>query len=309
METRNVVNYHGRFVWYELMTTDMAAAKAFYASVVGWGARDASTATLAYSLFTVDRTFAAGLMGLPDEARKMGAAPRWIGYVGVDDLDAAVDWVKRRGGTVYVPPTNVSNLSRFSVVGDPQMASLALIKWLKPSEQQLPDPGKPGRIGWHELLAADFEKSFAFYGELFDWQREDADTGPLGTYQLFSAGGQTIGGMFTKPPTVPVPFWLYYFNVGNIDVAAERVRAGGGQVVEGPLELPGGSWIARCVDPQGAVFALEGRRSPNAVGYFARRTARSAGRLKADPSDVSADLISAHEKADLPLSGGDDRPA
>jgi uncharacterized protein len=150
------------------------------------------------------------------------------------------------------------------------MASLALIKWLKPAEQQLPDRGKPGRIGWHELFAADLEGAFAFYSELFDWHRADADTGPLGTYQLFSAGGETIGGMVTKPPTVPVPFWLYYFNVGDIDVAAERVRAGGGQVIEGPLELPGGSWIARCVDPQGAVFALEGRRNPNAVGYFAR---------------------------------------
>ncbi len=269
-----MVHYHGRFVWYELMTTDIAAAKVFYASVVGWGARDASTPTLAYSLFTVDKSFAAGLMGLPEDAKKMGAAPQWIGYVGVDDLDAAVERVKRRGGAVYVPPTNVSDLSRFSVVADPQMASLALIKWLKPGEQQLPDPGKPARVGWHELLAADLEKSFAFYGELFDWQRADADTGPLGTYQLFSAGGQTIGGMFTKPPTVPVPFWLYYFNVGNIDVAAERVRAGGGEVIEGPLELAGGSWIARCMDPQGAMFALEGRRSPNAVGYFARVASR-----------------------------------
>jgi predicted enzyme related to lactoylglutathione lyase len=274
METRHVVDYHGRFVWYELMTTDTAAAKVFYASVVGWGAQDASTPALAYTLFTVGKAFAAGLMGLPEDARKMGATPRWIGYVGVDDVDAAADWVKRHGGAVHVPPTDVANLSRFSVIADPQMASLALIKWLKPSGQQPADPGKPGRVGWHELLAADLEKAFAFYGELFDWQKADADIGPLGTYQLFSARGQTIGGMFTKPATVPVPFWLYYFNVGDIDVAAERVRAGGGQVIEGPLELPGSSWIARCVDPQGALFALEGKRSPAAVGYFARVASR-----------------------------------
>jgi predicted enzyme related to lactoylglutathione lyase len=265
-----VVDYHGRFVWYELMTTDLTAAKIFYASVVGWGARDASTPSLPYTLFTIGKAFAAGLMGLPEDARKMGATPRWIGYVGVNDVDAAAEWVRRRGGAVYVPPTDVSDLSRFSVVADPQMASLALIKWLKPSEQHPTDMTKPGRVGWHELFATDLEKAFAFYGELFDWQRADADAGPLGTYQLFSAGGQTIGGMFAKPPAVPVPFWLYYFNVGDIDVAAERVRVGGGHVIEGPLQLPGGSWIVRCVDPQGAMFALEGRRSPNAVGYFAR---------------------------------------
>lgn len=281
-----MVDYHGRFVWYELMTTDVAAAEVFYASVVGWGAREASTPAAAYTLFTVGKAFAAGLMPLTEDMRKIGATPRWIGYVGVDDLDAAVDRVRRRGGTVYVPPTNVFNLSRFAVVADPQMASLALIKWLKPSEQEVPDLGKPGRTGWHELLAADLEKAFAFYGELFDWQRADVNAGPLGTYQLFSAGGQTIGGMFAKPPTVAVPFWLYYFNVGDIDVAAERVRAGGGQVIEGPLELPGGSWIARCIDPQGAMFALEGRRNPNAVGYFARVASRGGRAVRGSGRDL-----------------------
>jgi predicted enzyme related to lactoylglutathione lyase len=59
----------------------------------------------------------------------------------------------------------------------------------------------------------------------------------MGAYQLFSAGGQTIGGMFSKPSTVPIPFWLYYFNIGDIDAAAKRVKAGGGQILEGPLEV------------------------------------------------------------------------
>jgi len=265
----DVVDYHGRFVWYELLTTDVAAAKAFYTNVVGWGTQDASTSGQAYTLFTVDKAFASGLMSLPEEAKKAGATPRWIGYVGVNDVDATVDTVKRRGGAVHVPPTNVPNMSRFSVVADPQTASLAVIKWLKPGQPPA-EQGKPGRVGWHELFTTDWEKAFAFYGALFGWQKADAHASPLGTYQLFSAAGQTIGGMFSKPPTVPAPFWLYYFNVGNIDVAAERVRASGGQVLEGPLEVPGGSWIVRCMDPQGATFALEGTRNPNAVGYFGR---------------------------------------
>ena len=89
-------------------------------------------------------------------------------------------------------------------------------------------------------------------------RRADAEIGPADTYQLFSAGGQTIGGMFTKRPTEPVPYWLYYFNVDDIDAAMERVKTAGGQIFEGPLEMPGGSWIARCRDPQGAAFALQG---------------------------------------------------
>ena len=100
-----MVSSHGCFVWYELTTTDAEAAKAFYADVVGWGLRDASMPGAAYTLFTADEVAVAGLMGLPDEARTMGAQSRWTGYVGVDDVDAATDRLRHLGGTVYVPPT------------------------------------------------------------------------------------------------------------------------------------------------------------------------------------------------------------
>jgi predicted enzyme related to lactoylglutathione lyase len=251
-----MVNSHGRFLWYELTTTDTEAAKAFYARVVGWGTQDASTPGMTYSLFTVGEDSVSGLTDLPAAARTMGVKPHWIGYVGVDDVDATAERVKRLGGAVYVPPTDVPNISRFSVVADPQMATLALLKWLKPGQQQPAESGKPGRVGWHELLAADWAKAFAFYRELFGWQKVVTEIDAMGRYQLFSAGGQTIGGMFTKPPMMPMPFWLYYFNIGDIDAAAERVQAGGGRVLEGPVAVPGGGRVVRCTDPQGAMFAL-----------------------------------------------------
>jgi predicted enzyme related to lactoylglutathione lyase len=262
-----MVSSHGCFVWYELTTTNPEAAKAFYADVVGWSTRDASMPGAAYTLFTAGEDPVAGLLGLAAEARKMGAQPRWTGYVGVDDVDAATDRLKGLGGTVYVPPTDVPEISRFSVVADPQMATLALVKGLKSGQEQPAALSSPGHVGWHELSAVNWEQAFAFYGELFGWQKVDADFGGLGTYLLFSAGGQTIGGMATKPPTVPMPFWLYYFNVGDIDAAAKRVKAGGGKILEGPVEARGGNRIARCTDPQGAMFALRAGRSKT-IGYF-----------------------------------------
>jgi predicted enzyme related to lactoylglutathione lyase len=267
-----MVSSHGCFVWYELTTTDAQAAKAFYADVVGWGTRDASMPGAAYTLFTAGEVPVAGLMALPAEARKMGAQPRWTGYVGVDDVDAATDRLKRLGGTVYVPPTDVPDVSRFSVVADPQMATLTLVKWLHPGQEQPAALISPGHVGWHELSAVSWEKAFAFYSELFGWQKADAEVGRMGTYQLFSAAGQTIGGMSNKPPTVPMPFWLYYFNVGDLDAAAERVKAGGGKILEGPLEARGGNRIVRCTDPEGAMFALRTGR-PETIGYFGRAAA------------------------------------
>jgi uncharacterized protein len=274
-----VTNAHGHFIWYELTTTDAEAAKAFYASVVGWGTRDASMPGAAYTLLTAGAASVGGLIGLPAEARRMGAQPRWTGYVGVDDVDATVARLKALGGAVYVPPTDVPDVSRFAIVADPQMATFALFKWLQPEDQ--PQTGAllkaPGHVGWHELAASNWQKAFAFYSALFGWTKVDADIGGIGTYQLFAAGGQTVGGMSTKPPSVPMTFWLYYFNVDNIEVAAERVKAGGGQVLEGPSEAPGGSWIARCVDPQGAMFALTGAGPRKVRGYFEPAAARDPG--------------------------------
>jgi len=259
-------NSLGRFVWYELTTTDLAAAKTFYAAVMGWRAHDVPMPDMDYALFVAGKATVAGVMGLHAGAALMGAKPRWMGYVGVDDVDATAARVGRLGGTVHVPPEDIPDISRFSVVADPQSAMFALFKGIKPGQ---PQPlGRLGRVTWHELLAADGEAALAFYGALFGWQKADADTGATGTYQTFSAGGQTIGGVFTKPPTVPDPFWLYYFDIGDIDAAAARVKAGGGHVLEGPREVAGGRWILRCTDPQGAMFGLEGKRNRKALGYF-----------------------------------------
>jgi uncharacterized protein len=255
-----VVDHRGCFVWYELLTTDIAAAKAFYGNVVGWETQDATTPAFAYALFTTGHGPVGGLMDLPPQARKTGATPRWVGYVAVDDVDASADQIKRLGGAIYVPPTD-SNIGRIAVVTDPQTATFALVEGLRHGRTESGDMGEGGRVGWHELFAVDGDKAFAFYGEVFDWQETDARTHPLPSYHVFAASGRTIGGMFTKHARAPVPFWLYYFNVGDIDMALRRVEEAGGRIVLGPHELPGDSGIARCIDPQGAMFALQGPRT------------------------------------------------
>jgi uncharacterized protein len=271
-----MTNSHGRFVWYELTTPDVKAATAFYANVVGWGTRDASappSGPMAYTLFTAGEDLVGGLLNLPEQASQMGGRPHWIGYVSVDDVDAAAKRFKQLGGTVHVPPTDIPDVSRFSVVADSQTAILVLVKWQDPGHKQSAAIDKPGHVGWHELLAADREKALVFYRDVFGWQKAEAHAGPEGTYQLFSAGGQTIGGVFNKPPAAPSAFWLYYFNVADVDTAAQRVRSAGGQVLEGPTDIPNGR-VARCSDPQGAVFALIGPRGQKTMGYFEQGVSR-----------------------------------
>jgi len=148
------------------------------------------------------------------------------------------------------------------VVADPQKANFALVSGLTYGQPKSAGLDELGRVGWHELLAQDRNKIFDFYGELFGWQKDPGETDLADFYQLFSSAGQTLGGMLTKLPSVPQPCWLYYFNVDDIGAAAKRVNDGGGRMLQGPIELSDNCWIARCVDPQGALFALQGARGP-----------------------------------------------
>jgi predicted enzyme related to lactoylglutathione lyase len=244
------------FVWYDLMTTDPAAAEAFYRAVVGWNAKIWGE-TGAYTLVGPGDAMVAGIMALPDAVLAAGGMPGWLGYVAVADVDAATAELAQAGGAVHKPPTDIPEVGRFSVVADPQGAVFQLFTPLAGDNPPVVAPGTPGHIGWHELYAVDWAAVFDFYADRFGWTKADAiDMGPMGTYQLFAAGGVPIGGMMNKPEMIPRPFWGFYFNVPEIDAAAARVAENGGMVLMGPQEVPGGAWIVQCVDPQGAVFAL-----------------------------------------------------
>jgi uncharacterized protein len=257
----------GYFTWYELITTDVTAAAEFYRKVIGWETKDASTTDLRYALFTAAEAPAAGLMELPEAGRKLGASPRWMGYVGVRDAQVAADRIESLGGWVYVPPT-ATNIGRISVVADPCAATFGVIDGQNVTPQHLADFRKLGHVGWHELFAADLAREVAFYSALFGWRRGDTQFHFTDAYLTLSAGEQVIAGAFKKGPEEPDPFWLFYFNVEDLDAAAERVAAEGGLVSRNDEELPSGLWVAHCSDPQGAAFALQGRRAHSAqVGW------------------------------------------
>jgi predicted enzyme related to lactoylglutathione lyase len=247
------------FIWYELMTTDTGAAEAFYRSVVGWQAKDAGMPGVAYTLLSAGDVQVGGLMALPPEALAAGGRPGWIGYLGVDDADACAARIRAAGGAVHRAPEDIPGIGRFAVVADPHGAAFIVMQPFDDAQPAQPAGGKPGHVGWHELHAGDLDSAWAFYAGQFGWTREEAiDMGPMGIYQLFSTGGPAVGGMMTKTPEMPAPMWLYYFNVDGVDAAVARVTQGGGQVLFGPQQVPGGSWIVQCADPQGGMFALVG---------------------------------------------------
>ncbi len=250
-------SHHGKFCWYELMTTDKSAAEAFYRDVVGWSAQDMNGALGTYTILSASGMPVGRLMAMPPDACAAGARPGWGAYIAVDDVDDYAARVQKAGGAVLRGSADIPGIARFAVVADPHGAAFNLTKGFSDEQAKVPAPGTPGDAGWRELYAGDGESAFAFYSKLFGWTKGEAfDMGPMGTYQLFVIDGVPSGGMMTKCADVPAPRWQYYFNVDDIDATAARVKERGGQILHGPMEVPGGSWIVQCTDPQGALFAL-----------------------------------------------------
>jgi len=244
----------GRFVWYDLMTTDPAKAQDFYSKVVGWGIQ-VWEGPKPYTMWTVDGTPIGGVM----PKSSPGGPSHWLAYVSTPDVDATAKDAQARGAKLLVPGTDIPSVGRFAVLADPQGAALAIFTPIAGATKDQA-AAKRGEFSWHELATTSLEDGFRFYQALFGWDlMEDHDMGPLGTYRIFGRNGVQLGGMFNKPPQIPAPNWLLYVLVDDAARAAERVTANGGSVLNGPMEVPGGDWIAQCLDPQGAAFAVQSR--------------------------------------------------
>ncbi len=249
---------HGKFVWYELMTTDPKGAGAFYGKVFGWRMSGEG-----YVHINVGDRSIGGIMELPKHLCDLGVHPHWGGYVAVDDVDAYAGKVAAAGGKVHKAPDDIPNVGRFAVVADPAGAAFMIFK---DSAHEAPPPraplGTPGFVDWHELHGGEPKAALKFYADLFGWTAADAiDMGPvMGTYQTFQIASVGAGGMMKKVPDMPVPMWLYYVAVDDIDAAQKRVIDNGGVSLFGPMEVPGGVWIVQALDPQKAMFAMVGSK-------------------------------------------------
>lgn len=247
----------GRFVWHEVMTTDPDAAIAFYQKVIGWSLMPWD-ADPNYRMFTWNDIPMAGVMLLPEEARQAGAPPHWLTYISVRDVDAILAQASGLGARTYLEPMDVPTVGRIAVLADPQGATFAIFRAEQASH--LTDDITVGAFSWHELATDDWKTAWEFYKALFGWEHDhDFDMGPaMGPYWMFRrpGGSRPLGGMFNRPPDVPVANWLPYVHLKSADATAATAARHGGRVVNGPMEVPGGDRIAQILDPQGALFAV-----------------------------------------------------
>jgi len=247
----------GRFVWYENLTKDVDAAIAFYRAVVGWNTQSWAGMGEPYHMFANGDAVLAGLMKMPPGAE---TPPHWLGYIGTPDVKATTARAEELGAKVWLKLMEIPTVGTFSVIQDPQGAFFAAYA---PVNQ----PGEPpaahpfGTFVWHELITTDVDAAWAFYSDLFGWEKKSSiDMGPAGIYQIYGLPSLDLGGIYKRSADMAwPPTWLYYVHVADLDAAVARVKEHGGQVIVGPMDIAGGGRIAICADPQGAAFALHWR--------------------------------------------------
>jgi predicted enzyme related to lactoylglutathione lyase len=249
----------GRVLWYELLTNDVKAAEKFYGAVVGWTVTPFEGSPQAYDMWMRSRDEPmGGVMTIPTG---MNFPPHWGMYVGVPKLEDGVSRVKELGGSTLSEVIEVPTVGRMRTMKDPQGAAFSIYEPASPPQQPEGEP-QVGDVSWHELYTTDGEAAMKFYTALFGWRpTESMDMGEMGKYHMFGRAFP-LGGMMNKPPAmarVP-PHWNFYFRVPDVHAGAERVKGNGGQVINGPMEVPGGDWIVNCLDPQGASFSLHHRK-------------------------------------------------
>jgi predicted enzyme related to lactoylglutathione lyase len=253
-------NAHGSFIWYELLTKDANAAKAFYDSVVGWNIdAEAPPGDMDYRMIVAHDGMAGGLMQLNAEMIAGGAKPTWLGYFGVDDVDASVAAVVADGGQVHLPANDIPGVGRLAMVTDPQGIPFYVMRGASPESSTAYQRMGFGHVSWNELITPDADAALAFYAKQFNVTKIGGmDMGPMGEYSFIAnteSKGEAIGAVMPMPPGGH-PGWGFYFRVADINEAKARVEAGGGKIRNGPMEVPGGEQVLQCDDPEGTPFGL-----------------------------------------------------
>jgi len=249
------VHTPGRWVWGDLVTSDVAAAADFYGKVFGWtfetygGENDVDTYTL---------VLADGLPigGMVFDARAMkGKVPsaRWLPFVSVTDVGAAADAVSRGGGKVVYAPTPLGERGETAIFRDPEGV---LFGALRSKNGDPPDyAGDLNEWVWLDLWTGDVERATQFYRAVVGYEVLPLPEGGARSGAHLASGGYLRAGVMQRDDARESAVWLPYVRVADAAAAVEKARAAGGKVLRPPVNLPK-AIVAIVADPTGAAVGV-----------------------------------------------------
>jgi predicted enzyme related to lactoylglutathione lyase len=246
----------GRWVWADLVTSDVARAADFYGKVFGWtfetygGEDDRET----YTLVLADGLPIGGMVFDARATKDATPSARWIGLVSVSDPKAAAASVSQNGGTVIYAPVMLGERGETAVFKDPEGTLFGVVK------SRNGDPpdylGDVGEWAWIDLWSNDVDKAAQFYRTVIGYETipaGDASSARSGVHLV--SGGYVRAGIMQKRDPGTTSVWLPYVRVADAKKTAEAARQAGGRVVYEPAPL-GAAVVGIVADPTGAPVGI-----------------------------------------------------
>jgi uncharacterized protein len=241
----------GKFVWADLVTDDVPAARTFYSRMFGWTFRE-------YGDYLIAANAERPLAGMFQRPRPTDrpAQPRWFGYLSVTSVAKAQRAVTKAGGKVLAPPQKFPKRGEQAVFADPEGAVFGVVKSAAGDlEDFLPDPGD---WIWIQLLSRDGRKAAEFYRSVGGYEIvENTTAGKLSDYVLTSKGYARATVRTIRQDSEKLrPTWLPFVRVKNIGESVAKAQQLGGKVpIEPRPELFEGK-VAVIADPTGAAIGI-----------------------------------------------------
>jgi predicted enzyme related to lactoylglutathione lyase len=176
----------GRFIWYELMTTDANAAARFYGAVTGWKIADRPdprAGGLDYRQITRDDDGSAGGVLQPmSDMQAHGARPVWLAYPHLRNVDAAMQAIVADDGRAPMPKMTLP-VGEIAMVADPMGAPFYVMTPVPPpgkpdARSDVFDTTRPQHVRWNALRCPDVARAKAFHARHFGF--EFIDSMPMG---------------------------------------------------------------------------------------------------------------------------------
>lgn len=249
----------GVFFWRDLFTTDQKKALDFYGELFGWKLNaefPVSDDETYYILENNGQRFG-GISKLPANAP---SHPYWNSYIRTPDVDATTAKATSAGGSVLMPPTDILEVGRFSVLADPAGAAFATMSDMNPEPVPCNDDVPNGGVTWNELLTTDVNGALTFYADLFGYGIDRQEMGGGMTYSMLSitqdGAPVYVAGVFPRPEQMRVSAWMIYFKVEDIEAARAKIEALGGKNVGEIIDVPDVGRMATAVDSTGGYFSI-----------------------------------------------------
>jgi predicted enzyme related to lactoylglutathione lyase len=240
----------GTFVWRELMTDDVDAARRFYADLFAWSWKGEPMGPAGtYWLASRGERQVAGVTGKPPGVAMPSS---WSSYVLVDDVDGCAARCRAEGGRVLKEPMDIPGVGRFAVLADRWGA--AFLPFRSSVDEPPPPRGMPppGTFCWETLVTPDVEGAIAFYGRVVGF---GTGATPNGAGKVFTAGGFPVADLQPSRGGAPSS-WSTYVAVEGAEATRDRAARLGARVLLPRLDIEKVGVISFIADPGGAALGL-----------------------------------------------------